>query len=491
MAEHSRRQFLGKVVLTGGTTAALGTVAAMLEAAGVAEPEPGPLSGVTNVKDFDARGDGKADDTAALQRAIDQGSALLWLPRGDYKITRGLVVRLHQRGKTSIRGAGARILNESAEPALHVVGTFRGSADPETTTPEEYAHQTFPTVADIEIVGLGAGDGLVLERAHQAVIARIVVHGCRHGIRLSTRNRNVVITACQLFDNAGTGVLYDRLSLHQSIIHGCYVARNAGGGIVISQPDVRNLQIVGNHLQDNARRLPAGPTARTADIWLDARRGSIREGTIVGNSVRSTANGIGVRLDGRPPETNAKVGLFAIAGNTLSGHNVGLLVRFGSGVSIAGNTFARSDSRSIELERCTAMTITGNVLGDLKQAGSRPAGGVRLDGCTSCLLDGNTVETARELGPAIEVQRSSEVNVTGCTVRDPSHCGIELTDAADCRVSDCTVICADRRTMRHAVRLAGACRGLMIVGNRLARGTHGAIAGNAAASLIGGNLVTG
>jgi len=48
-----------------------------------------------NIKDFGAAGDGRADDTAAIQRAIEAGRKeelpVLW-PRGRYRVTRPLVI---------------------------------------------------------------------------------------------------------------------------------------------------------------------------------------------------------------------------------------------------------------------------------------------------------------------------------------------------------------------------------------------------------------
>jgi polygalacturonase len=45
---------------------------------------------MANVRDFGARGDGQADDTQALQHALQRGDGVLTFPRGDYLITRSL-----------------------------------------------------------------------------------------------------------------------------------------------------------------------------------------------------------------------------------------------------------------------------------------------------------------------------------------------------------------------------------------------------------------
>jgi len=46
----------------------------------------------TSVKDFGAVGDGVADDTAAIQNAVNSGGGVIYLPVGTYRITAGIVL---------------------------------------------------------------------------------------------------------------------------------------------------------------------------------------------------------------------------------------------------------------------------------------------------------------------------------------------------------------------------------------------------------------
>ena len=41
-----------------------------------------------SVRDFGAKGDGQADDSAAIQEAVLKGNGLLFFPRGDYLLTK-------------------------------------------------------------------------------------------------------------------------------------------------------------------------------------------------------------------------------------------------------------------------------------------------------------------------------------------------------------------------------------------------------------------
>jgi hypothetical protein len=47
---------------------------------------------VVNVKDFGAVGDGMADDTAAIQAALNSGNAIVFIPEGNYKITASITI---------------------------------------------------------------------------------------------------------------------------------------------------------------------------------------------------------------------------------------------------------------------------------------------------------------------------------------------------------------------------------------------------------------
>src|SRR5947208_3398462 len=90
---------------------ALASVAALFFASGSADdPQPGESvatrigkkrGSFLTVLDFGAKGDGKADDTAAIQELIDAKVGSLRFPAGSYRITRPLVVDLDKVGFTS------------------------------------------------------------------------------------------------------------------------------------------------------------------------------------------------------------------------------------------------------------------------------------------------------------------------------------------------------------------------------------------------------
>src|SRR5262245_16853421 len=136
---------------------------------------------MASVKDFGARGDGKADDTQALLHAVRKGDGELLFPRGDYLITRPLYVPLQEVGRVSVAGAGgtARLLMAGPGPALHLVGTHGKSALPRHVDKKVWRSERLPTVHGLEIVGLHPeADGIRLDGAMQPTLSGLLIRRC-------------------------------------------------------------------------------------------------------------------------------------------------------------------------------------------------------------------------------------------------------------------------------------------------------------------------
>ena len=103
---------------------------------------------------FGAVGDGRADDTDALQRAVDSGVGDIRLPKGVYRITRPIVVDLDKVGYTSFHGGGvAKLVMAGPGPALKLIGTHGGTASPKTVREDVWLRQRTPMIDGLEIVG--------------------------------------------------------------------------------------------------------------------------------------------------------------------------------------------------------------------------------------------------------------------------------------------------------------------------------------------------
>ena len=186
------------------------------------------------VLDFGAIGDGIADDSAAIQRAVDSAVGQVYFPKGVYRITKTIQIDLNKFGVSALRGeAVARIVMAGPGPALLIAGTHTGTASPSTVKQEVWQRQRTPTVDGLEIVGAHPqACGIEATKTMQLTLTRLTVRQALHGIQLTQRNRNVIISACHLYDNNGIGIYLDRVNLHQINLTNCHISYNDGGGVV-------------------------------------------------------------------------------------------------------------------------------------------------------------------------------------------------------------------------------------------------------------------
>ena len=314
-------------------------------------------------------GDGQADDTAALQKLVDtQGSVRL--PKGRYKLTKTVTVDLTKTGYAAISGDGtAQVIMAGPGPALHFIGTHGKSADPWNFKPQVWQNERAPSVAGIEIVGAHAeADGIEATGVMQLTVEHVLIRECRHAIRLTKSNRNIIIDACNLYHNTGIGVFYDDVNLHQSNIIGSHISYNGGGGIVSRGGNVRNVQIGTCDIEANhdAKGKPA------ANVELDSTGGSIGEVTITGCTLQHTHKAPGsanIRILGagkddsivrRGGRATTREGNVTITGNVFSDVEVNVEVRQARGVTITANTFWEGFAYDLVVEDSSNIMISGN-----------------------------------------------------------------------------------------------------------------------------------
>jgi hypothetical protein len=116
--DSSRRRWLAQAV-AGGAGIAAGSWALAATTSPAAEQRAARRLSAT---DFGARGDGIADDTAALQAALDaagaQPNGTLHIPAGRYRVTRSLTLRRCDRFDLVGDGASTTLIHEADEPLL-------------------------------------------------------------------------------------------------------------------------------------------------------------------------------------------------------------------------------------------------------------------------------------------------------------------------------------------------------------------------------------
>src|SRR5688572_25306490 len=98
---------------------------------------------MSNVRDFGAAGNGKTDDTAAIEHALIDGDGWLEFPRGEYLLTRPLVVQLDRVSLNGIHGSGgtAKLIMQGPGPAIAWKATHKNTADPKGFRLEEWRHE--------------------------------------------------------------------------------------------------------------------------------------------------------------------------------------------------------------------------------------------------------------------------------------------------------------------------------------------------------------
>jgi polygalacturonase len=449
---------------------------------------------MSNVRDFGAKGDGQTDDTAALNHAFQKGDGQVVLPRGDYRLTRPLRLALSQVGRLSLDGqGGARLLMSGPGPALHLVGSHQKTAQPDHVAETVWLKERMPTVRGLEIVGQHPeADGLRLEGLMQPILEGLLVRRCRHAVHCVQRLRNVIITDCHLYDNSGVGVFLDHVNLHQVNIHGNHISYCKQGGIRVVDSEVRNIQICGNDIEYNCDL----KAARSADVEFDCRQRTVREGTIVGNTIQAVKSpgGANVRLVGVGKENRLAVGLLAITGNLIGSQETLLHLAACRGVVVNGNALYNGYHNAIWAEDAEHLVVGANSIDHNPQYPGASTDRVLLRGCRHVSLTGLLLQHTRgadqDVAASVEVLDCENVNVTGCQVLNARGHGVLVQGSSVVRIADCTLRGRENEPgYRSAVRVDQTSARVMVVNNFLGKGRDGALELPAAAGTAAGNLV--
>ncbi|MEQ8790560.1 MAG: right-handed parallel beta-helix repeat-containing protein [Pirellulaceae bacterium] len=432
--------------------------------------------GDSGVKKFGAVGDGRADDTSAIQRAIDAKSGDIKLPPGVFRITRPLVVDLDKVGFTSFTGRGtARIVMAGPGPAIRFVGTHGGTADPHTVQDNVWDRQRMPIVNGIEIVGEhDEAIGIQAAGTMQLTVTRVVIRHVLHGIHLVERNRNVIISNCHIYENRGVGVYLDDVNLHQFNMGQCHVSYNHLGGVVVRAGNMRNLHIGACDIEGNFS--PDGPA--TANVLLDCTGGSVAEVAITGCTIQHTGKSpesANIRMLGADKQATTdqlrayNYGNVTIAGNVLSDVQLNIDLAGARTVSISGNTLWKGFTNNIRITDSSHVVLGANVLdrNPRYQQSEDSDNSVLLKNCRDCTISGLHILGSQKSEAGLVLENCRRMNVTGCTILDCDGAGLVLRDCSDCTAANC-LIRDDREAGSPGVsiRVEGG-RGNFIVDNRL------------------------
>ena len=441
---------------------------------------------MSNVREFGAVGDGRGDDTEAIQHAVSQGDGVLHFPPGTYRITQSIEVRLAKRGPLSIDGSGgsAKVVMAGPGPAFRLVGTHGGTGDPGSLKGNVASHQRLPTIRNIEVEGAHVeADGFELVQTMQSVFEGVMVTCCRHGIHLIKRNRNVLISHCHIYFNTGVGVYLDGVNLHQINIASSHISYNRLGGIRLERSEVRNLQITGNDIEYNNHKSHGAKPEPTAEIYIDttAEGASVNEVTIASNTIQATGSpgGANIRIMEKP-DSSRPPGLFAVSGNIIGSQENNVHLTGCYGVAISGNTIYSCEHRNLFIEDSRLINISGNTF---RRHTPRYGTGVRFTGCsdiafTGCSILDETAESQPDLTALLELDRCKRINITGSQFLNGTI-GVDGKDCSHVILTGNTLHdTRERPIAKHAIRFTGEGEGNTAAHNSLGQTSGKAIEGN-------------
>jgi hypothetical protein len=457
---------------------ALGFAALVALTARTQQPPSGTKQPTGNVRDHGAKGDGTADDWQAIQNAVDSGAGAIYLPPGTYRVTKPVVIDLAKVGLTTIKGDGvARVVMAGDGPAFKFVGTHAGTADPKTFKDGVWAKERMPGLDGVEIIGGHENaDGVEASGTVQLTITRMLIRKCRHGVHLTNRNRNVIVSDCHVYENRGIGIFLDAVNLHQINVTGCHVSYCDDGGIVCKAGEVRNLQITGCDIESNQGQM----RPPTANVLIDSTGGSNAEVAITGNTIQHNHNAAGsanIRIKG-PAARKVKdteemrEGHVTITGNVVSDVKVNVHLEEARGVVITGNTFWTAYEWNLLAERCSFVTVGPNNFDrNPRYAGEeRPdtTNAMSFSVCADCTLTGFTLSRTRAKAAALVLASCERFNVSNLSILDCDGIGMLLSDVTNSRVSGCLVRDDRPNAESLSLRALGG-HGNMVVGNYLGR----------------------
>lgn len=434
----------------------------------------GVLRDKATIFDFGAVGDGKTDDTAAIQKAVDSGIGNIVFPRGTYRLTKTVAIDLDRVGFTSLVGQGTpTIVMTGPGPAFRFVGTHGGTADPTSAKPNVWKNERMPMVEGLAITGEHEqADAIEATGTMQLTVTRTNIRGVRHGVHLIERNRNVLIANCHIYHNTGAGVYLDHVNLHQTNINGCHISYNGAGGVVVRGGEVRNVHINGCDIEANMAK--DGPPS--ANVWFDCADGSIAEAAIVGCTIQhesKSAHSANIRVQGqgvflrKGEKVVVNCGHITIADNVLSDVKVNIELRGARGVTIVGNTFWQGYEHNLLVEDCSQIVVGPNAMERNPMYGytTEANNAVVFRNSRDCTLSGMHVHNVQQSEAGIVLENCQRFNVTNCTVLDCEGGGLLLKQVQNSRVSDCLI--RDDRAMPEknaCLRVLGG-SGNMVVDN--------------------------
>lgn len=337
-----------------------------------------------SVTDFGAVGNGIADDTAAIQAAINSGAGTVFFPKGVYLV----------RNSTSGNGGPYNA------PVLYTVSnqTLCGEGDASEiklgphTTLGNYTIRTTDT-DNVKIMNLKINGNKTEQTAPGDEFSHCIA---------VWNSRNITIENCTLVNSIGDGIL---------------VAAGPFAGSPPTGAFSENIQIIGNKFDLNTRQ------------GISVVRG--RNVRIIGNDISNTTGvGPGAGIDIEADFLNDIVDNITIVGNTITNNNWGVLTIAPNGpaknITITGNTFSNNRSAEIRMKG-ENITISNNIL-EIPSGRSTPYASIDMDTCRQISIVGNTIigSNSGDSGGIRCMARCEGISIVGNNIEKTRGPGIAL-----------------------------------------------------------------
>jgi hypothetical protein len=409
---------------------------------------PPATSGVRNVRNYGATGNGSTDDTAAIQKALDAAVSgdSIYFPTGTYHISGSVDVHT-----SNVRvygdGAASVIKGDTTQTDLVVVynsGSMSGVRF-------DQLHFLGPRVFDKTV---NQGSGIALNGVSGTQVTNCIFEGVGAALQESDTSSGTSLSGCQILDwgrvglflNGGDNIQstsfnqHDPNSSNQVTSHGIYIHSGASGctvqgcsfsgvryyGIQLygetGGTTISNILISGNQFTNNAQDIAvetAGPTISgitiTGNSFYNTQGISVtvKEGSgihVDSNQFYNMINGAVVLGNWAPYDAGASLSSVTVNNNTyqISGGTAGqIFVATGSNGSLSNVSFQ------------------GNTASGFHEVGSYQMGAIYIDHLSGATVSGNTLTMASGAGSAntcagVWATNASGVQITSNTVNGTS-----------------------------------------------------------------------
>ncbi|MGE6487453.1 hypothetical protein [Paenisporosarcina sp. NPDC076898] len=296
-----------------------------------------------DVSSFGAVGDGRTDDTKALQEAARQHGIISLESGKTYLISS--TIELNPAIAKGIQGNNAKILLDADLPAFHLKGNKTdGGARP---TENVGLEDEFSFVIDsLHVFSRDhRGTALILDGSFGVIVTKSHFYNLKKGIELINKNRNVIISENHLWNLAEYGIHYNNANVHQSILTNNHISY-AEIALFFENGDVHNTQIMGNDIE--VGYLKNNDTRSAIQVVCDKPKTQFSQSQIVGNSIEDhflakegIINFYSKTFGPSSADSNLApyVGMIEIMGNELSGSSKALVLENINDITINSNTF--------------------------------------------------------------------------------------------------------------------------------------------------------